>query len=238
MVLIDLIVYSRIYDITKLDEFLTVLGFIFFASISCNLLYNYISKRFGKRPIILFRLITSLYVYVIPIIPNVYIFFRTFLRMIYPYFIYLFLENTYSKSNFAVAYKDKKREMISTGILMIVLTSVIMLISCQFKYGILVIGSESMTGTLNKGDATIFVSYDKQKIKVGDVIVFKKNKMQIIHRVVDIKQINGRRVYYTQGDANKKRDDNYITDDQIIGISKLRIKYIGYPTLWVKDIFS
>lgn len=238
-IFIDLIIYTEVYNVFKLDDFLMILGFILFASISCNLLYNYVSIRFGKLGIIIFRLVTVLYPYVIPLIPNVYIFFRSFLRILYPYFIYLFLENTYSKSNFAVAYKDKRKEVLGTTILIIVLSSIIMLISCEFKYGILVVGSGSMTGTLNIGDATIFESFSNQmKIKKGDIIIFEKNKLQVIHRVVEIKNINGTIRYYTKGDANKARDKGYVTSKDIKGISKLRIKYIGYPTIWVKEIFE
>ena len=238
IVLIDLIIYTEVYDIHKLDDFLTILGFIFFASVSCNLLYNYISKRFGKNGIIVFRLITVLYPYIIPYVPNVYIFFRSFLRIIYPYIIYLFLEKTYSKSNFAVSYRDKSEEIISTSILFIVLTSVIMLVSCEFKYGIIVIGSSSMKGTLNMGDATIYEEYKGQTLEKGDIIIFDKDNLQIIHRIIDIKNINGQIRYYTKGDANKEVDDWYLIDSNIKGISKLRIKYIGYPTLFVNQLFS
>ncbi len=238
IVMIDLIIYSEVYDANKLDDFLMILGFILFASISCNLLYNYVSTRYGKNGIIVYRLITVLYAYIIPYIPNVYIFFRSFLRILYPYFIYLFLENTYSKNNFATAYKDKKKEVISTTVLVIVLTSIIMLVSCQFRFGIMVIGSGSMNGSLNVGDATIFEKYDKQVLKVGDIIVFDKNDLQIIHRIVDIKNINGKYRYYTKGDANSDIDNWYLYDSDIIGISKVRIKYIGYPTIFIKEIFS
>lgn len=238
IVLIDLIIYTEVYDINKLDDFLTILGFIFFASVSCNLLYNYISKRFGKNGIIAFRLITVLYPYIIPYTPDVYIFLRSFLRIIYPYFIYLFLEKTYSKSNFAVSYKDRRKEIISTSMLFIVLTSVVMLVSCEFKYGIIVIGSSSMTGTLNMGDATIYEEYNGQKLLKGDIIIFNKDNLQIIHRIIDIKNINGQIRYYTKGDANKDEDNWYLTDDNIKGISRLRIKYIGYPTLFVNELFS
>ena len=51
-------------------DFLALVGFISFASISCNLFYNYYSKRFGILGIIVYRMITILYVYIIPIIPN------------------------------------------------------------------------------------------------------------------------------------------------------------------------
>ena len=238
IVLIDLIIYAEVYDIHKLDDFLTVLGFIFFASVSCNLLYNYISKRYGKNGIIIFRLITVLYPYIIPYIPNVYIFFRSFLRIVYPYLIYLFLEKTYSKSNFAISYRDRHKEIISTSLLFVILTSVIMLVSCEFKYGIIVIGSSSMTGSLNMGDATIYEEYKNQVLKKGDIIIFNKDNIQIIHRIVDIKNINGQVRYYTKGDANKEEDDWYLVDSNIKGISKIRIKYIGYPTLIINELFS
>ena len=40
-----------------------------------------------------------------------------------------------------------------------------MLISCQFKYRVLVIGSESMTGSINRGDVVFIERYDSQVIK-------------------------------------------------------------------------
>ena len=42
MVLIDLIIYIDIYEMNTFDEFIEATSFIFMASISCNLLYNYI----------------------------------------------------------------------------------------------------------------------------------------------------------------------------------------------------
>lgn len=238
MILLDLIIYAGVYDVTKINDFFTVVGFILFASISCNLLYNYINVRYGKIPIIVYRLVTILYVYFIPITPNVFVFFRSFLRMLYPYIIYLILEYTYSKSNFAVAYKNKRKTIISTTISGILLISLVMLISCKFKYGALVIGSGSMTGSLNKGDAIIYEQYENQNIQEGDIIVFKEKGMQIIHRVVDIKNVNGEYRYFTKGDANQTLDEGYRTKNDIIGITKLRVLYIGYPTIWLRDMFS
>ena len=42
MILIDLIVYVNIYTISSRETLTDIIGFSFFASISCNLLYNYI----------------------------------------------------------------------------------------------------------------------------------------------------------------------------------------------------
>ncbi|MGM9875334.1 MAG: signal peptidase I [Bacilli bacterium] len=238
MVLVDLVIYTGIYDLTNLDDFLMALGFVLFASLSCNLLYNYISVRYDSKGIIIYRLITILYVYFIPIVPDVYIFFKSFLRMLYPYIIYIFLEKLYSKNDFTISYVDKRKEIVGNTVLLVVMTLLIMLISCQFRYGILVIGSRSMTGTINKGDAVIFEKYDNQDIQKGQVIIFDYNGVQTVHRVFEIKNVNGVYRYYTKGDANKNMDDGYVTEDKIYALVKLKVKYIGYPTLWVRELFS
>jgi signal peptidase I len=234
MTLIDVVVYTGIYDLTNMDDFLMVVGFILFSSLSCNLLYNYICNRYGYKPIIIFRLLTGLYMYIIPFIPDVYIFMRTFLRMLYPFIIYLILENTYAKS----FYRNRHKNIFGSAVLLVLVTLLIMLISCQFKFGIIVIGSDSMTGTINRGDAVIFERYEGQLIDVGQVVMFEYNDIKTVHRIVGRQSINGEVRYYTKGDSNKKEDSGYRVADNIDGIVKLKIKYIGLPTLWFRSLFG
>lgn len=238
MVLVDLTIYIGVYDLSNYNEFLAAIGFVLFASISCNLFYNYTSKRYGMLGIIIYRMITILYTYIIPVIPNMHIYLKSFLRMIYPYVLYLILEKTFSKTDFVVSYSDRRKNFASITIMVIVMAAITMLISCEFKYGILVIGSESMTGSINMGDAVVYERYDGQKIKNNQVIIFENDGLRLVHRVVDIKDINGEIRYYTKGDANEKLDDGYITDKKIIGVTKFRVVAIGYPTLWFRQLFS
>lgn len=238
VVLVDLVIYTGVYDLNNLDDFLKGVGFVLFASLSCNLLYNYIAIRYDIKGIIIYRLITTLFIYIIPITPDVYIFFQSFLRMLYPYLIYIVLDRLYSKNDFIIAYNEKRKEVIGNASLLVIMTLLIMLISCKFQYGILVIGSRSMTGTIDKGDAIIFKKYDGQKIYEGQVIIFDYDGIQTVHRVDKITVVNDEIRYYTKGDANKKRDDNYITKDKIYGLVKFKVKYIGHPTLWIRELFS
>ena len=238
MIIIDLLIYTEVYDLSNLDDFLTVLGFVFFASLSCNLLYNYITNRYGSKGIIIYRLITVLFIYVLPVIPDVYIFFRSFLRMLYPYIIYLIFEKLFSKNDYIIPLNEKKKAVIANTFLIIIAALLVMLISCQFKYGILVVGSHSMSSEINKGDAVIFENYKNQFIENGQVIIFDYNNIQTIHRVIEIKQVNGEIRYYTKGDANKSKDDEYRTANDIVGLVKLKVKYIGYPTIWLRSIFE
>lgn len=239
MVLIDIILYINIYKINSSDDLMISIGFITFASISCTLLYNYISYRYGVTGIILYRLITMLYCYIIPITPNVYILFRSILRMIYPYIIYLVIDYTFKKRNIAMEYMNRKKKIVSFGVTLVLIITIAALISCQFKYGILVIGSGSMSGTIDKGDAIIYESYKEQSIKPGDIIVFNKNDIVFVHRVIELKNnsIEGLKIY-TKGDALSEADSGYITKNDLIGIVKLKIKYIGYPSLWLRSAFE
>lgn len=238
MVLIDLLIYTEVYDLSNLDDLLTALGFVLFASLSCNLLYNHLSSKYGSMAIIPYRLITILYVYIIPVVPDIYIFFTSFIRMIYPYIIYIITDKLYSKYDFVVAYNSQKSNIIGNTFLLIIISLIIMLISCQFKYGVLVIGSYSMTGTIDKGDAVLFEKYEEQPIQLGQIIVFDYNGIQTIHRVVDIRRKDGELIYFTKGDFNKELDDGYITSEKIIGLIRLKIKYIGRPTLWFRSLFE
>jgi signal peptidase len=102
----------------------------------------------------------------------------------------------------------------------------------------LVIATESMTGTIDKGDAVVYERYDGGPIEKGQVIIFEKNGVTTVHRVVDVENINGETRYYTKGDANESQDIGYITSQYIVGTTDLTIKYIGHPTLWMRQIFK
>ena len=114
----------------------------------------------------------------------------------------------------------------------------VMLISNQFKYGALVIATDSMTGEIDKGDIVIYESYESQTVEEGQVIVFEKDSSYIVHRVVDIQIINGTARYYTKGDANEDNDAGYITKGSIVGLASYKLPFFGYPTLWLRSLFN
>jgi signal peptidase I len=113
-----------------------------------------------------------------------------------------------------------------------------MLISCQFHFGALVIASDSMTGEINKGDVILFERYENQTIEEGQVIVFLQSGAKIVHRVVKIENIGGELRYYTKGDANEDIDSGYRTDTDIFALSDVKVSYVGYPTLLLRELLE
>ena len=53
-----------------------------------------------------------------------------------------------------------------------------------------------------------------------------------------IENINGEKRYYTKGDANPDEDYGYRVDSDIVGLTDLKVAYIGYPTLWLREMLK
>ncbi len=235
--IIDSSIYLNAYGFSNLDSFLGLIGFVIIVSVFNNILYTYMTSKYGKTPVIIYKCITTLYIYFIPFAPDVYIYFRTFLRMLYPILIYGYLENNMNLEKDREANKSIRKEAFTYTVEIAIILILIALISCKFSYGILVIGSGSMSGSIEKGDV-VFFHNKKEPLEVGDVIVFQKDDIRVVHRIVDIKNINDEFRYYTKGDANPTPDEKYVTDDLLAGKVLFRIRYIGKPTLWLRSLFS
>ena len=126
--------------------------------------------------------------------------------------------------------------------IVILLLFIVALVSGLFKYQIMAIGSGSMEPVIYRGDAIVFEKVttedEKNAIEEGTVIVFKHNGVYITHRITKIEMVDGTRVYQTKGDNNEKEDAFKVENDDIVGITKTKIKYIGFPTLWIQDLFN
>ena len=224
--------------VSSLNNFMELVAETMFPAIISNLLYGYIVKRYGFYPNIVYRAVTTLYVYLIPIKPALSKSLVAFFGLIIPIAIFLFIDSLYEKKVRYALEKKSKLTVPVTICAIAIMLFVIMVVSNQFVIGSYVIATESMTGELNKGDAAIYVKYDDQTITEGQVIAFEKDDRVVIHRVVDIQIINGQTRYFTKGDANEDVDTGFINDYNIIGLINFKIPFIGYPTLWMRSLFA
>ena len=234
--LVDFAIYDNIYNLSNINGFLSFIGLIVLTSFANNIFYTYISKSYGMEPVIIYKMISVLFIYIVPYSVNIYSFFRIFLNLIYPLIMYFYIDKYYDLDNYKKSNKIEKKDAIELGVFSVLIICFIALISCQFYYGLLVIGSESMSGVIEKGDA-IFYKNVKSDIKVGDVIVFKRDNIRIVHRVISIRNINHQVRIYTKGDNNPLMDQGYVTEDTIVGKVLFKIKYIGLPSLWFRKKF-
>ena len=99
------------------------------------------------------------------------------------------------------------------------------------------IASNSMVPIYERGDAIIFEKIDKHYLENDDIIVFKKNDILVAHRIVKTKEVSSKLYFYTKGDANNSVDVEMVSEDEVLGIVRRVVKYIGYPTVWINELF-
>lgn len=235
----DVLIYSRLVGAQRFTEFMEVFALYLLPGVTANLFYNYIAKRYGFLPNTAFRLITAVYAHFLPVIPAVPDALLAFVKILLPLVLLVFIDVLFEKKKRFATKRKRKIRYAVYGTLLALMASLVMIISCQFKYGMLVIATESMTGEINKGDAVLYESADADDtFSVGDVIVFKRSNAKIVHRIIEVEKINGTTRYYTKGDANESADYGYVTRGEIVGKVKYRLVYLGYPTLWLRELFD
>ena len=237
-VLFDVTLFGSNVSFNSLDSLLEFLGITFFPSLVSNIVFDDMVVKYGYKPILVYRLLTTLCYYMLPIVPNMYILFRAIARIVIPLIFYFILSYMYDRVTFQEVLKVKPKISISSIIILILVIIMAGLISCEFRYGILTIGSGSMTGTLNKGDIAFFEKFNGQELEIGDIIIFKRGKRNIVHRITQVGIFNDEYVYITKGDKNKVEDNGYVYQKDIQGIVNYRIKYIGYPSIWIRNLFN
>ena len=236
--LAEIMLVSNLAGIISFNRFMDVVGLALFPAISAGVYYHYAAKRFGMLPNIAFRAITTLYVYFFPTSPSVPDALLSCAKIILPIVMMTLLVSFYEKSKKKVRQKGGHMGTVAVALTVALIVSLAALISCQFRYGAIVIATGSMTGEINKGDMIIYESYDGQPIKEGQVIVFLRNDSRIVHRVVEIERVGGETRYYTKGDANPSLDDGYRTESDIVGLTDVKVSGVGYPTLWLREMMK
>ena len=213
----------------------------FAPSLARHVLCSYLCLHVSYLPGLILRLFFSLHIYIFPIFPDYGYYIGSVVGILIPYVIYLIV------SKYVQYAEQIKVSRINKGIwylnipVLVFVIFIVVLVSGIFKYQIIAIGSGSMEPVYYKGDAVIFEKYnleEQESIIKGMVLTYKHGQKIVTHRVIDIEIKNGERYYKTQGDNNDFADEYLVHQDDVIGIVKLRVKSIGWPTIWFQDLIS
>ena len=130
-----------------------------------------------------------------------------------------------------------------------VIILIIVLIAAQHLN---VVVSGSMEPAFYRGDIVLvekanFFGIDEfnpEEVQVGDVVVYDAAwyDQPVIHRVINITDINGTTMYVIKGDNNDRADPYYVKASQIqekvvtLGDNLVVIPKIGYLSLWLRGL--
>lgn len=235
-VLIDICITTKSYSYTAFSDTFLLFALIIIPSISKNILLNYISNRYGYNPCLVYKIIMDLNVFYIPISPIINEFIYASIYLIYPYFLYTIIHRIDNE----VELEDAREKHHYSIDIIIYLFAIVFvgLISREFEYSMIAIGSNSMKGCFSKGDAVIYKRYEKDILEEGNILVFTKDGRTIVHRIKDKYKLYDEEYYITKGDANKHEDNWIVEEKDIVGIVKYKIKFIGWPTVLLTEKYK
>ncbi len=208
-------------------------------AISSNIVFSYITRLTGYKPVIFYALIIELFNFLLPIVPNPSEYLTSIINFLLPivlgYRVYLFFKKDFDE---AVQREYNKKHFLSLLLPALITGIFVYFTSGYFHYNALAIASGSMTPNINKGDVVIIEKIDNNftSLKKGKVIAFKKDNRIIVHRLVNIIKDKDTYYFYTKGDANKDIDNFVIEGDMIIGVVKQQIPCVGWPAILLSGL--
>ncbi len=240
LTLLEIFITIRGLSNMSLEDLFKLTTTIVLPIIAKNCVLSYLTLKVGYRPALIYRLVMDLYLFVMPVVPNIGDYMNSMIGICLPFIIYIYSARTINEYYNGVEYEFKSSAFQMADIPMLLFIAfVICLVSGYFTYYVIGIGSESMEPKIYKGDAVLVKKVkSKEELKVGEIIVYKNMGEDIVHRLVEVEKKGNKTFYRTKGDNNNTRDNLDIEYKDIKGIVKLKIPYIAKPSIYLKEELS
>lgn len=242
-VMVDVNTMVHIYDVKTALGITKMICLVVFPSITKNIFLTYLTMKVGYKNGIIYRLITELSTYLLPIFPDFGEYINVLLKTVLPIAIMARLNNMFNYYSVR-KIKDSRynnRKLVLYSVITFALLTIVLLTSGLFTYQALTIGSGSMSPAIEKGDVIILKGMkneEARKIKKGDVLVYNHDNKIIVHRVIK-KSNNGETISFkTKGDYNNTKDSWTVKQEDVIGIVKFRIRWVGMPTVALNELLN
>lgn len=242
-VMVDVNTMVHIYDVKTALGITKMICLVVFPSITKNIFLTYLTMKVGYKNGIIYRLITEISTYLLPIFPDFGEYINVLLKTVLPIAIMARLNNMFNYYSVR-KIKDSRynnRKLVLYSVITFALLTIVLLTSGLFTYQALTIGSGSMSPAIEKGDVIILKGMkneEARKIKKGDVLVYNHDNKIIVHRVIK-KSNNGETISFkTKGDYNNTKDSWTVKQEDVIGIVKFRIRWVGMPTVALNELLN
>lgn len=240
-IILDIIMQINNYSFSNFESIIGFVSTVVFISIAKEILFSYITYEVGCTPTTYLKSVLELYVFIVPIFPSLGDFLYSSIMLIFFFIIYISLSTNINYVN----KENKYIRNLGIGIVLVpflgFLIVLMTLISGIFGFQLVTIGSNSMKGEYQRGDAIIYKKVSQlelNEIKEGMILVFQREDIVITHRITKIEEINNVIWYTTKGDANEEIDSFKTEGKDVLGYVTYKIPYIGYPTILLSEAFK
>lgn len=238
LMLFDILIFSDYSPQTELN--VVALFSIVLIAVIKNSMLTFTASNFSYKPCLLYSLIVTALPMILPNYPDLGGYLTIVFLVIYTLTLFYNISKPTRKDDEETANEYEKGPLFYIErVSLVLVVIIIMFVSGVFKYSISAIASDSMYPEIKKGDAVILEKASEknlEKLEKDMIIAFKENDQVITHRILSIDYENDIMYITTKGDNNSTKDVTKKTKDDIIGIVRLKIPYIGYPSVEISEI--
>lgn len=203
-------------------------------NIAKNILFSYIAINGNYIASMIYQLITNLYFWISPILPNAPWVMTAIIDVTIPVILLLYIRFVKNKLNIL----RNRQNIINSDPRNLIPLVIAIILAIWFAIGIfpikpVAIASGSMEDELHIGDVAIIQKCNANDVNVGDIIEYQMDGYTIVHRVIEKTQRKGHFYFTTKGDNNNSEDVEEVQEEQLIGKVIFKIRYLGYPAIWL-----
>jgi signal peptidase len=241
--LYDIPLYSFIKSGYTLAELFTKICSIVIPALATNIVLTYVSKTSGYKSTITYLIPQKIFMIVLPLLPNLDWYYVAVTGTLLPFVTYVFIKSIQDKLTNLIPKRNlKKQSYIRYAPVIFTIVLLLCFMTGIFKYEPIAILSNSMHPLYNRGDVIIIEKLDNDalnNLKEQDIIDYNLNGIFIAHRIVSVEKHNdGTVLYTTKGDNNNIIDKEKVSPDQIKGVVRFTVSKIGYPSVWISELFN
>lgn len=209
-------------------------GSIFFPALFENILACFLAYLGGPLPAIIYRGAIQSFHWFCPFLPDLKWVIKMLLGSFIPLFSLLLVHRIYLLEAREIKNSGEDKENPFWW----VLNSAVSIILIWFSLGLFpiypsVILTGSMEPLIMPGDIVLVKKIDGGSAKKGDVIHFRRENTNIMHRVINVKGAD-KKIYLTKGDANKVADSSPVDQNQVRGKLIYVVPKMGQAVIFFK----
>lgn len=240
IILLDLFLNVNLNNINNISIIFKVFTVHFLPLVFKNILLSYLSYWIGYQISLIYHLIMGMYIYIIPIFPDLGDFGTSIVGILFPFIVYMFVSKMVNEYEYGVEHVFEKNSFGLIDILgLSTIVVIVGLVSGKLPVYTLGIVSQSMNPTIARGDAVIIKKVKSvEDLEVGKILVFEKEGKQIVHRYVELKEEDGKKCYVTKGDASANNDSGCLEYEDINGTVLFKVPKLAYPRIFVSELFG
>ena len=239
IILFDIVLNYYVFGSSLYDLFIfisvTVVPIIF-----KNMLLSYLAYHTGYHACLMYVIPLSIYKFCVPVLPDLGNYLTCVVNITLPAMIFIYAARMITEF---LNDSDSKIKPLKIGLvdipLIIIFTMLIAVVSGFFKFHLIGVNTSAISPTVDRGDAVmIFKDIEPDDLEPGDIVALKGKDEYIIDRISD-KKVEGNTVkLYVTTEVNEDDDDTYrlLSEDEILGVYRFRIRKIAYPTIWFKEL--